>query len=154
MSCWIRLWREGGRQGRPDAVVVGYLGHFDVHLARRRFRRSTIVLDHMVSLGDTGRDRGLEARGLTTRLLDRIDRAALRAADIVLVDTVAQGENLPVAPARLCVVPVAPPAEWFDTIPAPMMRETATDASSMSGKAASCTEIASGDGMSRTAHGR
>jgi len=30
--------RHGRRLGRPDAVVVGYLGHFDVHLARLRTR--------------------------------------------------------------------------------------------------------------------
>jgi glycosyltransferase involved in cell wall biosynthesis len=120
-TCWIRLWRAGARHRRPDAVVVGYLGHFDVHLARRRFRHSTIVLDHMVSLGDTARDRGL-GTGLTVRLLDAVDRAALRTADIVVVDTAAQGESLPSTPDRLCVVPVAPPAAWFDATPAPAPR--------------------------------
>lgn len=37
--CWAALWRRSAgfrRPGqRPDAVVVGYLGHFDVLLARR-----------------------------------------------------------------------------------------------------------------------
>ena len=76
-SCWVRLWRQG-KALRPDVVVVPYLGHFDVHLARRRFPRGTIVLDHMVSLGDTVRDRGLGDTSLTARVLDLVDRAALR----------------------------------------------------------------------------
>ena len=38
----------------PDVVVVGYLGHFDVHLARALFRRVPIVLDHLVGASDTG----------------------------------------------------------------------------------------------------
>jgi glycosyltransferase involved in cell wall biosynthesis len=117
-TCWVRLWR-GGRSLRPDVVVVPYLGHFDVHLARRRFRHSTIVLDHMVSLGDTVRDRGLGETSLTARLLDAVDRAALRAADVVVVDTAAQGATLPSTPTCVVVVPVAPPTAWFATTPAP-----------------------------------
>ncbi len=118
LSCWVRLWRAEVRQ-QPEVVVVPYLGHFDVHLARRRFRGSTIVLDHMVSLGDTVRDRGLGDRAVVTRLLDCVDRAALRSADVVVVDTAAQGASLPVAPQQVVVVPVAPPTAWFATHPAP-----------------------------------
>ena len=116
--CWFRLWRAGAGQ-HPDIVVVGYLGHFDVHLARRRFPGSTIVLDHMVSLGDTARDRGLGARSMVARVLDAVDRRALRAADVVVVDTAAQGAALPCEPRRVCVVPVAPPRPWFEVTPAP-----------------------------------
>ena len=70
LSCWVRLWRAEVRQ-QPEVVVVPYLGHFDVHLARRRFRGSTIVLDHMVSLGDTvrrSRARGPGGRHPSARL--------------------------------------------------------------------------------------
>src|SRR5215207_8199256 len=35
LSAWTRLWRRARRAGSPDAVVIGYMGHFDVHLARR-----------------------------------------------------------------------------------------------------------------------
>ena len=38
-----RCWRGGPaavRREPPDAVLVGYLGHFDVRLARRLFRRT------------------------------------------------------------------------------------------------------------------
>src|SRR5690606_3029534 len=55
LRSWTALWRRS-RGLRPDVVVVGYLGHFDVHLARRRFPGALLVLDHMVSLGDTARD--------------------------------------------------------------------------------------------------
>ncbi len=118
LRCWAHLWRAG-RVHRPEVVVIGYLGHFDVHLARRRFRKATLVLDHMVSLGDTARDRGLGDRSMVTRLLDRIDRAALRAADVVVVDTIEQGGALPHRPHHLCVVPVTAPEAWAEARPTP-----------------------------------
>jgi len=37
-SRWLGLATRARRLGRPDAVVVGYLGHFDVHLARLLYR--------------------------------------------------------------------------------------------------------------------
>src|SRR4249920_2737971 len=49
MSCWWRLWRTSRSIGEVDAVVVGYLGHFDVHLARLLWRRVPIALDHIIS---------------------------------------------------------------------------------------------------------
>ncbi len=41
---WL-LGRRITSRRRPDVVVVGYLGHFDVVLARLLYPRSTIVLD-------------------------------------------------------------------------------------------------------------
>ena len=38
---------------KADAVLVGYLGHFDVLLARRLFRRIPVVLDHLIFAADT-----------------------------------------------------------------------------------------------------
>lgn len=111
-SRWARLlWAARGRH--PEVVVVGYLGHFDVHLARLRFPRATIVLDHMVGLGETVRDRGLGARWRAAGLLDAVDRAATRAADIVVVDT--EEHRSLVAAAlqdRVVVVPVGAPLAW------------------------------------------
>src|SRR5688500_16894172 len=46
------------RRTRPEAVLVGYLGHFDVVLARLLFPRTTVVLDHLIFAADTARDRG------------------------------------------------------------------------------------------------
>jgi len=109
--CWIRLLVMS-RRDRPQVVVVGYLGHFDVHLARLRFPRATIVLDHMVSLADTVQDRRLDDRGLVTRLLTWIDRAAIRAADVVVVDTEEHRSLVEDPDARVVVVPVGAPTLW------------------------------------------
>jgi glycosyltransferase involved in cell wall biosynthesis len=109
---WRELWRRGARLDPADAVVVPYLGHFDVHLARRRFRRTPIVLDHMISGRDTARDRGLGGP-VREQLLNRIDHAALRAADIVMVDTDEHREFLPHwARGKAVVVPVGAPDSW------------------------------------------
>jgi glycosyltransferase involved in cell wall biosynthesis len=102
--------------GRPDVVVVGYLGHFDVHLARLLYRRGKvpIVLDHLISAANTAKDRRLDG-GLKTKLLRLIDAAALRAADIVVVDT---EEHLEIVPekyrSKAVVVHVGAPAPWHE----------------------------------------
>jgi glycosyltransferase involved in cell wall biosynthesis len=99
------------RRSRLDAVLVGYLGHFDVLLARVLFPRTTIVLDHLIFAGDTAADRGVV--GLRGRLLQVLDRWALSSADMVLVDT---AEHAAMVPARLAdrvlVVPVGADATW------------------------------------------
>jgi glycosyltransferase involved in cell wall biosynthesis len=112
--CWTALVRGAHRLPRADVVVVGYLGHFDVRLARRLYRRTPIVLDHLIGASDTGADRGVHA-GLRQRLLRRIDRRALAAADLVVVDT---KEHLEVLPAddrrKAVVVAVGAPQAWLD----------------------------------------
>src|SRR5256714_6278833 len=111
--CWGRLVRHALRGPRPDVVVVGYLGHFDVHLARLLFGRRRVVLDHLIGAADTGRDRQM-GHGLRQPLLRAVDAAALDAAKIVVVDT---EEHLQALPAkhqkRAVVVPVGSPDEWF-----------------------------------------
>jgi len=110
---WATLARRARRMPAPDVVVVGYLGHFDVHLARLLFRRVPVVLDHLVGASATGRDRRLDG-GPRQVLLRLIDSAALRAADVVVVDT---EEHLAALPAqhraRAVVVPVGAPAAWY-----------------------------------------
>jgi glycosyltransferase involved in cell wall biosynthesis len=113
---WTALARMCRRLPRPDVVIVGYLGHFDVHLARLLFRRGRVplVLDHLVGASDTGRDRRLDG-GPRQALLRMIDAAALRAADIIIVDT---EEHLDALPARhrprAVVVAVGAPAGWHE----------------------------------------
>jgi glycosyltransferase involved in cell wall biosynthesis len=110
---WTTLARAARRQPRPDIVVVGYLGHFDVHLARLLFRRVPIVLDHLVGASDTGRDRRLDG-GLRQTALRLIDAAALRAADVIVVDTREHLEALPQRHRpRAVVVAVGAPAGWL-----------------------------------------
>jgi glycosyltransferase involved in cell wall biosynthesis len=115
---WLRLAVKARRlnsHGKPDTVVVGYLGHFDVHLARLLYprRRTRIVLDHLISAANTAKDRRIAGGGLKQRLLVLIDAAALRAADIVVVDT---EEHLEIVPekyrSKAVVVPVGAPAPW------------------------------------------
>ena len=106
---WAALARSARRMPDPDAVLVGYLGHFDVHLARLLFRRVPVVLDHLAGASDTGRDRRLDG-GPRQALLRLIDAAALRAADVVLVDTEEHRAALPGrCRRRAVVVPVGAP---------------------------------------------
>ncbi|QAY63363.1 glycosyltransferase [Xylanimonas allomyrinae] len=114
LTCWARLTAAAvtlrARRGTPAAVLVGYLGHFDVLLARVLYPRTTLVLDHLVFAADTALDRG--ARGLRVRVLGLLDRAATRAADVVLVDT---AEHLAMLrdPGKGVVVPVGAPDAWL-----------------------------------------
>ncbi len=58
--CWRRLARQAIATQRPfRAVIVGYLGQFDVLLARVLFPRDELVLDLLVFGADTAADRGL-----------------------------------------------------------------------------------------------
>ncbi|GAA3154010.1 glycosyltransferase [Blastococcus jejuensis] len=117
LRCWTSILVRGVRAVRRspvDAVLVGYLGHFDVVLARLAFPRTTVVLDHLVFAGDTARDRGAGA-GLRGRLLDGLDRLALACADVVVVDT---EEHAALVPSRrredTVVCPVGADVSWFE----------------------------------------
>ncbi|HWL35745.1 MAG TPA: glycosyltransferase [Frankiaceae bacterium] len=113
LRTWLALWRQGRRLGTYDAVVVGYLGHLDVHLARRLWPTTPIVLDYFISLSDTAADRAAGG-GVVRRLLVAVDRAAARAADVVVVDTAAQEATVLAKPRReTVVVPVGSPSWWF-----------------------------------------
>lgn len=114
---WARLalgslgfrWRNA-----PEVLLVGYMGHFDVLLARVLFPRTTIVLDHLVFAAGTAMDRG-ENGGFKLALLGVLDRLATSAADVVVVDTAEHGERLaPALAERAVVVPVGAPEAWFD----------------------------------------
>jgi glycosyltransferase involved in cell wall biosynthesis len=117
LACWSALairsqrWRRDGSW--PDAVVVGYLGHFDVLLARRLFPHVPVVLDHLIGASDTAFDRGV-SDGLRQRLLRRLDAAALGSADVIVVDTAEHRDALPAAHrGRALVVPVGAPESWY-----------------------------------------
>ncbi|MEY9895516.1 glycosyltransferase involved in cell wall biosynthesis [Catenulispora sp. MAP12-49] len=111
--CWARLARQAVRGPKPDVVVVGYLGHFDVHLARLLFGRRRVVLDHLIGAADTGRDRQV-SHGVRQPLLRAVDAAALGAARVVVVDTEEHRETLPAKHREhAVVVPVGAPDEWF-----------------------------------------
>ena len=89
--------------GDFDVVVVGYPGQLDLPAARRAARGKPVVFNPLVSLWDTWvADRGRFAPGsVPGRLLARIDRAAFRAADLVVADTEQNADFL----AGLAVLP-------------------------------------------------
>lgn len=116
VKTWIQLVRRTRALPVPDAVLVGYLGHFDVLLARRLFRRLPVIHDMLIFASDTARDRG--AGGVKQRLLCRLDTAAIGASDLVVVDT---DEHLAMLPstAEGLVVPVGAPLSWVVAEPQP-----------------------------------
>ena len=114
LRCWAFLARRARAMPAPDAILVGYLGHFDVLVARLLFRRTTIVLDHLIFAADTARDRG-ETGGVKQALLRGLDRAALRSADVIVVDTEEHRALVPPAYRERAVVAlVGAPDEWFE----------------------------------------
>ena len=108
-----RLLRRRRRGPAPTAVLVGYLGHFDVALVRRLTRPVPVVLDFLISGAATATDRG-ETGGLKQAFLRALDDVALRAASVVLVDTDEHAEALPTRYRdRAVVVPVGADDRWF-----------------------------------------
>lgn len=109
----VRSFRYRGKN-KPDAILVGYLGHFDVLLARLLFPRTRIILDHLIYAADTAADRGARGGGLR-RILTALDTMALTAATTVVYDTPAHAD---LAPEHLqhkgVVVPVGAPDTWFE----------------------------------------
>ena len=87
----LRLFRRSSADF--DALVVGYPGHFDLPAAKRSAHGRPVVFNPLVSLADTVvDDRGRFApRSPVARVLRAIDRAAFRAADLVVADTEANG---------------------------------------------------------------
>ncbi|WP_051425909.1 glycosyltransferase [Jiangella gansuensis] len=114
---WLTLARRARRLGRdeyPSHVLVGYLGHFDVLLARVLFPSATVVLDHLVFAAGTARDRGVGG-GLRTLLLSGVDRLAIAAADVVVTDTAEHAAQVPARRADdAVVVAVGATQAWFD----------------------------------------
>jgi glycosyltransferase involved in cell wall biosynthesis len=112
-ATWFRLIARSRRCRGVDLVVVGYMGHFDIHLARLLWPRTPLVLDHLVSARDTALDRRVSSRWLV-RLLGWLDRAAVNAAQFPCVDTIEHRERVSAgARGRSVVVPVGAPSEWF-----------------------------------------
>jgi glycosyltransferase involved in cell wall biosynthesis len=90
-----RRWRE--LPGAPPLVVTGFGGHLDVLLARRLCHpRVGLVFAPLVSLSETLVEdrRVFRGGGLVGQGLAAMDRATLRAADLVLADTGAHASYL------------------------------------------------------------
>lgn len=106
--------RQFRGKNRLEAVLVGYLGHFDVVLAKMLFPRSKIVLDHLIFASDTAKDRGANSK-IKLALLRWIDNVALRCADLILVDTPEHEKMVPGSIKKpVLVIPVGAPTAWFE----------------------------------------
>jgi glycosyltransferase involved in cell wall biosynthesis len=117
LRCWIGLLFKARHTRECDAVIIGHLGQFDIHLAHWLFRGTPLILDYMISGSDTARDRQISS-GPKDRLLRRIDNAALRRADIIVVDTEEHRRALPSKyRAKGVVVGVGAPQSWFEAAP-------------------------------------
>ena len=110
LRSWARLVADARHVGHVDVVVVGYMGQFDVHLARLLWPRVPIVLDHLVPAAEAAVDRKCRNR-LLVAALRLLDWSATRTADVVCVDT---REHLALAGRRGGVVaPVGASGVWF-----------------------------------------
>jgi glycosyltransferase involved in cell wall biosynthesis len=113
LRCWLKLIVLSRRMPRAKSVVIGYLGHFDIHLARILFPGRQLILDYMISGSDTAKDRR-SSGSIKHKLLTFIDNAALRAADLVVLDTEEQLAMLPEKHrSKGVVVSVGAPSWWF-----------------------------------------
>ncbi len=79
-----------------DVVIVGYPGHFDLTAARRAAGDRPVVFNPLVSLADTfvSDRRRFRPRSPGARVLEAIDKHALRAADLVVADTAENARHL------------------------------------------------------------
>jgi glycosyltransferase involved in cell wall biosynthesis len=110
----VELAARARRLPRPDVVLCGYQGRVDIQVARRLFPRVPLLLDHLASVDDAADRTGHPPRaGL--RMAMRLEASALRAADVILVDTEEHRRVLPAAEReRAVVVPIGAAPHWFD----------------------------------------
>ena len=91
LGAYVRLLRRYLRVRNWDVMVVGYAGHLDVLFARilASIARKPLVFDAFLSLHETlVDDRGLaDERSMTASLAFRLEKAACRLSDLVLLDT-------------------------------------------------------------------
>ncbi|MDH4228546.1 MAG: glycosyltransferase [Nitrospirota bacterium] len=126
-GAWARLAVRFARLPEYDLLIVGYVGHLDIVLARflSLFRRRPVVLNALISLYDTVvlDRRLLSPANPLARLLWWLDRTAFQLADAILIDTHAHARHLSatfgVPDSRWIVVPVGADPEGLPETPPP-----------------------------------
>ena len=109
---YLRVLRlHHAQRSRPDALILGHPGQLDAIVLRALAPRIPIVLDAFIAIDETLADRGLTSPGSPTRRLARLlDRLAIRAADLIIVDTAAHARRYATEYgldlARAVIVPV------------------------------------------------
>lgn len=116
LACWLRLIGKRYTNRASKYVLVGYMGQFDVVLARLLYPTRIIILDYMISGAATVRDRKVgQSGGFKDKLLIWLDNSALRVSSIVVVDTEEHLEDMPEKYRHKgVIVPVGAPQYWFD----------------------------------------
>ncbi|MBI2308629.1 MAG: glycosyltransferase [Rhodocyclales bacterium] len=116
LQAWLRLVAQRIGARPADIVLVPYMGHFDVVLARALHPYSHIVLDHLISAADTANDR--RAPYWLQRILSWLDGIAVTCADTIMVDTEEQATLVPLRfRDKTIVVPVGAPRSWYAGAP-------------------------------------
>ena len=91
LRAYSRLLGQYRKSQKFDYMFVGYIGQFDVFLARalKIFHQKPVIFDAFYSLYDTMvRDRGLyDERSLMAKILKLVDRWSVKCADLTLLDT-------------------------------------------------------------------
>ncbi|SES92042.1 glycosyltransferase [Oceanicella actignis] len=126
-AAWPALAARYARAPAHDAVLVGYMGQFDVLPAAllARLRGARLAWDMFLSLHDAvAHDRALaRPRSAAGRLLRALERAGARLADVVFVDTAAHARRieglLDLPPGALAHVPVGAEPAAFPRLPPP-----------------------------------
>lgn len=126
LFAYPRLVWQLAREPRPDVILVGFPGLIDIIVAApiARMRGIPLAWDMFMSLYDTVvEDRQLLRRGsLPARLLHKVERFALRRADLVFLDTEAHARRIEalfdLPPATAGAVWVGVEAEHFHAAPA------------------------------------
>lgn len=125
ISAWSRLAPRLRGVGHVDAIVAGYPAQPDAAPAwlAAKALRAPLIVDMMISFEDTlAGDRGLVG-GVGRRMLWAVDRLALAAADLVIVDTRSHADwmsqHFGVPGSRFAVVPVGAEPANFPRHPEP-----------------------------------
>jgi glycosyltransferase involved in cell wall biosynthesis len=121
-TAWASLAVAQRRAGPVDVVVAGYPAQPDAPFASlcARARGVPLVVDAMISLGDTLSGDRARVGSLAGAALDRLDRAAARRADLLITDTEAHADyfadRFGLARDLIAVVPVGAEPELFEHV--------------------------------------